>query len=414
MRNASPLSPDAADAPGGLLAAALIVRNEAAYLAECLESVRPVVDDIIVVDTGSTDDTPAIAMAHGARVFHLPWRDNFAAARNAGLDRCRTDWILYIDADERLAPVSRHEVEALLTDAPEVAFRLLLRPVVGSTPYREYRLWRNDPRIRFRSAIHEKVVPAIHAVAAMDRRPIGVCDLLLDHVGYEGDQTRKHLRNLPMLRRQVRTEPENLFVWHHLARVLAGLGQLRASEQVLLHAIDIGRAKPQVDYCGVLAYSELIGMRMMRGDDVADLIAEGRRYYPDNYVLIWQQARMLVAAGRPAEALANFDLLLATDHASLPDAGPSYDERLFAEAAHEGRGLCLFRLGRYADAAAAYAHAEKCAPGNREFTVKKQLALSLSTRGPRPRHSPESICMPGEEGQGAVVSVPAAPPPQRD
>jgi tetratricopeptide (TPR) repeat protein len=383
MNHANPISPTAADAPGGLVAAALIVRNEADYLAECLASIRPVVDDIVVVDTGSTDDTPAIAARHGARVFHFPWRSNFAEARNAGLDHCRTDWILYIDADERLAPVSRDEVEALLSGAPEVAFRLLLRPLAGSTPYREYRLWRNDPRIRFRSAIHEKVVPAIHAVSAMDRRPIGTCDLLLNHVGYEGDQTRKHLRNLPLLRRQVRAEPENLFVWHHLARVLDGLGQHRASEEVLLHALDISRAKPTVDECGVLSYSELISMRMLRGEDVGDLIAEARRYYPANYVLIWQEARMLVAGGRPAEALVNFDLLLAADQASLPDAGPSYDERLFGEAAHEGRGLCLFRLGRYAEAAEAYGRAAERAPGNPELAVKRQLATSLSSRGPR-------------------------------
>src|ERR1700729_295793 len=153
MSHAVPLSPAALDAPGGLLAASLIVRNEAAFIADCLASVRPVVDDIVVGDTGSTDDTPAIAASYGARVFQFAWRDNFAEARNACLDQCRTDWILYIDADERLAPVSRGAVEALLARAEEVAFRLLLRPLVGATPYREDRLWRNDPRVRFRNAI---------------------------------------------------------------------------------------------------------------------------------------------------------------------------------------------------------------------------------------------------------------------
>jgi tetratricopeptide (TPR) repeat protein len=411
MSGATAAFPEAEQAPRGLIAASLIVRDEAAFLADCLASIRPVVDDIVVVDTGSTDGTPAIAASYGARVFHLPWQSDFAAARNAGLDRCRTDWILYIDADERLAPVSRAQVEALLTDAPEVAFRILLRPVVGATPYREYRLWRNDPRIRFENAMHEKVVPAIHAVAELERRPIGTCDLLLNHLGYEGDQTRKHLRNLPLLRRQVRAEPENLFVWHHLARVLAGLGRHRASEQVLVHAIDVSRAKPEVDYCGVLCYSELVGVRMGRGEDVADLIAEGRRYYPGNYVLIWQEARMLVGSGQPARALANFDLLLAADQASLPDAGPSYDERLFGEAAHEGRGLCLFRLGRYAEAADAYARAEECAPGNRELTVKRELALAMSRRQ---GSASSGHGLPGpstrEEDRGSPARLATAPP----
>jgi len=371
---------DIAAGPGGLVAAALIVRDEARYLPDCLASLSNVVDDIVVVDTGSLDDSPAIAAAHGARVYHRSWDDDFAAARNAALGHCESEWILYIDADERLDPVPRTAVEALLGDAPEVAFRLLLRPWIGATPYREYRLWRNDPRIRFEGAIHEKVVPAIHAVADADDRAIGVCDLLLNHVGYEGDQTRKHHRNLPLLRREVRTDPGNLFNWHHLARVLAGLGRQRESERVLLHAVEVARAKPVTDPNGVLAYSDLIAIRHERGDDVTALLAEARGLYPRNYLLVWQEARALTEADRHEEAIAAFDRLLAVDLARLPDEGPAYDERLFGELAHEGRGLCLFRLGRYEEAAAAYAAAARCAPADPAYPVKRQLALARARR----------------------------------
>jgi tetratricopeptide (TPR) repeat protein len=363
-----------------LVSAALIVRDEAAHLPACLGSIRDVVDEIVVVDTGSADDSPGIAEGFGARVYHQRWADDFAAARNAALDRCDGEWILYIDADERLAPVPRPAVESLLADAPEVAFRLLLRPVARSTPYREYRLWRNDPRIRFEGAIHEKVVPSIHAVAEADGRPIGVSDLLLNHVGYEGDQTRKHLRNLPLLRRRVREEPENLFNWHHLARVLAGLGQSQAAERVLAHAVDISRAKQFVDPGGVLAYCDLIAARLARGEDVAALLAEAHRLYPRNCVLLWLQARVLMAAGGFDEAIGTFDRLLAVDVAELPDEGPSYDEALFGEYAHDGRGLCLFRLGRYREAAAAYAEAGRCNPASLAYSAKAELALGRSRR----------------------------------
>jgi tetratricopeptide (TPR) repeat protein len=376
------MRPDTPAGPGGLLAAALIVRDESRFLSDCLASIRNVVDDIVVVDTGSVDDSPAIAAAYGARVFHRAWDDDFAAARNAALDRCESEWILYIDADERLDPVKRSAVQALLADAPEVAFRMLLRPWTGATPYREYRLWRNDPRIRFEGVIHEKVVPSIHAVADADHRPVGVCDLLLTHVGYEGDQTRKHRRNLPLLRRQVRTEPGNLFNWHHLARVLDGLGRQRESERVLVHAIEVARAKPFTDPSGVLAYSDLILIRHERGEDVTELLAEARGLYPRNCRLVWQEARALIAADRYEEAVAAFDWLLAADLKQLPDEGPSYDETLFGELAHEGRGLCLFRLGRYEDAAAAYAEAARCAPDDPSYQVKRQLALARARRQP--------------------------------
>jgi len=76
------------------------VKNEAAALGRCLESVRSLVDEIVVVDTGSSDDTAAIARTFGARIGHFPWRDDFAAARNESLRLCTGDWVLLLDADE--------------------------------------------------------------------------------------------------------------------------------------------------------------------------------------------------------------------------------------------------------------------------------------------------------------------------
>lgn len=199
-------------------------------------------------------------------------------------------------------------------------------------------------------------------------------------VGYEGDQTRKHRGNLPLLRRQVKAEPDNLFNWHHLYRVLAGLGRERQSERVLLHAVKLARAKPFIDPNGVLAYCDLIAIRNDRGEDVTELLAEARGKYPRNCVLAWQEARALMAAGRYDEAIADWDWLLAVDVRRLPDEGPAYDERLFGELAHEGRGLCLFRLGRYEEAAAAYAAAAECAPEEPAYPVKRKLALARARR----------------------------------
>src|SRR5439155_10920874 len=156
--------------------------------------------------------------------------------------RVRGRWVLYIDADERLRPVTREAVLDLLEPAQEVAFRVLLRPFVGATPSREFRLWRNDARIRFDGIIHEKVVPAIRAVAEADGRSIGTCDLALDHLGYEDDQTSKHVRNLPLLRAQLAAEPRNVFNWRHLAAVLHALGDTDEAERALERAVDLVRA----------------------------------------------------------------------------------------------------------------------------------------------------------------------------
>ncbi|MFB5764080.1 glycosyltransferase family 2 protein [Paenibacillus medicaginis] len=80
----------------------MIVKNEEPYLAQCLSSARSIVDEIIVVDTGSTDRSAAIASDYGAKVIHQPWDDSFSNARNRGLAEATCEWVLWLDADEVL------------------------------------------------------------------------------------------------------------------------------------------------------------------------------------------------------------------------------------------------------------------------------------------------------------------------
>jgi tetratricopeptide (TPR) repeat protein len=369
-----------------LLTAALIVRDESAFLGGCLESLSGIVDEVVVVDTGSVDDTPDIARDFGARLAHHPWADDFSEARNVSLDLARGEWILYIDADERLEDTSRADVEHLLRDADHVAFRVLLRPLVHTTPYREYRLWRNDPRIRFEGLIHEKVVPAIHRVADEDGRLIGTADVSLVHLGYEGDQTKKHRRNLPLLRRQLQVEPGNLFAWHHLARVLAALGDAEGAERCLLGGIEIARSSEPHDPVACLLYADLVRVRQEQGEDAAALLAEARAAFPDNCVLLWLEARSLIAGGAFGEAIARLDQILGVDWTQQRDRGPAYDQQLVGELPWDAKGTCYFRLGAYDQAADAYAAAAGCAPDNPSYRVKGQLARARARGARGARH----------------------------
>lgn len=370
-----------------LVSAALIVRDEERFLARCLSSLRGVVDEVVVVDTGSTDGTPEIARSFGARVASHPWSGDFADARNRSLDLVHGEWVLYVDADECLVAGDRGTAERLLREADEVAFRVLLRPMLKATPYREYRLWRNDPRIRFEGVIHERVVPAIHRVAEEDHRPIGDCDLLFEHAGYEGRQDHKHHRNLPLLRAELPNDPDNLFKRHHLARVLIGLGQEDEAERVLADAVELARRR-RYDPLGVLVFTDLVRVRRDRGDDVAELLDEARTWYPSNKLLWWVEAAAHISAGRHVEALGLLDRLLGVDVAALPDEGPSYDQAIFAEYAHEARGVCLFRLGRYVEAANAYAQASQIDPGNLRYRAKQQVALGRARQAQSTRAGP--------------------------
>jgi cytochrome c-type biogenesis protein CcmH/NrfG len=317
---------------------------------------------------------------YGAKLIHHPWHDDFSEARNVSLAHASGAWILYIDADERLTDTTREEVENLLDGAEEAAFRILLRPMINATPYREYRLWRNDHRIRFVGTIHEKVVPAIHQVAEEDGRDVGHADLKLEHVGYEGDQTRKHHRNLPLLRRQLEVEPENLFAWHHLSRVLTGLGRDEEAEEALTTGVEMARSMSRCDPVASLSYVDLIRARDRRGADCGALLAEARRLFPDNCLLLWMEARYLMAHDDYHTAIDRLDQILSVDWNSQRDWGPAYDKELVAELPLDAKGLCHFRLGNYGHAAAAFDGAARCAPDNRSYRMKCELARARAMR----------------------------------
>ena len=104
----------------------MIVRNEAERLPGCLESVADLVDEIVIVDTGSTDATKAVAARFGAKVkiFDFAWCDDFAAARNESLRRAGGDWVLWLDADDRVSPIGPAFAKLRLTRAPQTVHNL--------------------------------------------------------------------------------------------------------------------------------------------------------------------------------------------------------------------------------------------------------------------------------------------------
>ena len=93
-----------------LISLAMIVKNEEAVFAHCLESVKSLVDEMVIIDTGSTDRTVDIAESFGARIHHFKWRDDFAAARNESLKHCKGDWVLILDADEAIDALDHEKI----------------------------------------------------------------------------------------------------------------------------------------------------------------------------------------------------------------------------------------------------------------------------------------------------------------
>ena len=179
------------------LSACLIVRNEGKNLDACLETLAPFVDEICVLDTGSTDDTLQIAARFEARIARRPWDDDFAAARNACIELATGDWILMVDADELLDPESVGGLRPLLDSPTTQAYLVWIdnldggfdrqgRPTFQSIGVP--RLFRNRPEIRFERPVHE----SIHA--SLDRLrsdPLEHCHLRFVHHGNSPEAMRE-------------------------------------------------------------------------------------------------------------------------------------------------------------------------------------------------------------------------------
>ena len=366
---------------GKLISAAMIVRNEERFLEGCLESLRGVVDEVVVVDTGSSDASKDIALSSGARVFDFPWNGSFADARNEALGRSEGRWILYIDADERFVSGGRDAVEKELSRPGYAAHTVKFHPITGYTSYREYRIFLNDPRIRFEGVIHESMVRGMNNTAEEDGLAIGDSPFSIIHTGYDGELTHKHERNMPLLKKQIENDPGRMYLRWQLGVAMKGLGDAPGAERAWTEALRMTRAKgsSNVTHEDSHVYYEMICLLAERGEDVGPLLEEALTLFPDNYLFIWTRAMALVRDGRFEEAAAVFESLLAVDPDSL--TGPlAYNAKIFGELSHEPLAGCYFRLGRLAESEAHYARALALDADNTEYKTKLMLVRAMLGR----------------------------------
>lgn len=195
----------------------MIVKNEEKHLQNCLLSVYGVVDEICVVDTGSTDRTVQIAKRLGAKVEQRAWRHDFAWARNESLAMATGDWILQLDADEILSPNAKIEVPQLVRNKRYTGFLMPIESVLPSGISRNYvlRLFPRRPEIVYRGRIHEHVGEAITALNGT----VLVSKGSILHVGYVEDPmkaTGKRSRNRDLLLKALEEEPTNARYHYYL------------------------------------------------------------------------------------------------------------------------------------------------------------------------------------------------------
>jgi len=227
------------------LSLSMIVKNEEKFLPGCLESVKDLVDEIVIVDTGSTDDTKNIARKFRARIFEFEWQDDFSLARNESLRRTKGDWVLYLDADERIDRSYHEKIRKLISVGKADAFLLNLKSKIGTKSESQYhlvsypRLFRKLKGVAFKGKVHEQINGAL--VAAHAR--IVQTDIIITHLGYaQNDDVirEKAKRNYILLLSQVERRENYGYALYQLGQTEIVLGDIEKGMAHLYEALAAG------------------------------------------------------------------------------------------------------------------------------------------------------------------------------
>jgi len=295
----------------------MIVRDSARTLPACLASVRPWVDEMIVVDTGSVDDTRQIALECGARLYEFPWIDDFSAARNESLRHAQGEWLFWMDSDDTIDEVNGQGLRALV-DGPHSDNTLgyvLQVHCPGDedgdmTVVDHVKLIRNRSGLRFEGRIHEQVLQSIRRLGG----EVGWTDLFVVHSGADQSaeaKERKYERDLRILQLDLLDRPDHPFVLFNLGMTYEEMGEYAVAEQWLRRCI--AASAPSESHVRK-AYALLVSsiQQQKRTDEAVQCCQLGLALFPHDAelrfhegILAYEQRRFEDAIGSYRKVIAN-------------------------------------------------------------------------------------------------------------
>lgn len=310
-----------------LLSVCLITKNEERFLAGCLDSVRSVADEIVLVDTGSADRTVEIAEGFGCRVLHRTWDEDFAAARNAGIAVARGRWILCLDADERVSHPAAL-LDAIRDAASEVGGFLLERhdlvthPEDGQTdvyPIEILRLFRNHPDIRYEGIVHERPNETVLRAGFAIR---SLATLKLTHLVSHLPQERLEAKQrgyLRLLDREIEMDARNFWARYYRGKTLWFLRRPEEAKASFRGLLDEAECPVSLKASAGCMLAALLSEEGQRGTAV-EHVRESLALVPGQSLAFYVLAEILYADGQFAHALAAYRRV----RRSLdPESGPS-------------------------------------------------------------------------------------------
>jgi len=250
----------------------MIVKNEARCLARCLESVKAIADEMVIADTGSTDDTVKIAEGFGAKISKFAWVGDFAAARNFAIERATGDWILVLDADEWASEGLTQEILQFIRDRPAVGRLRIVSDFKrhNQTLRSQAFVARLFPRgLRFQGRIHEQLVSPLPRINLNGE---------LWHDGYL--ETQKSDRNLKLLAAELERDPDNAYFLFQIALEHNAISQPEKAFDCLQKAF--AHVKPNDPMAPNIAVDFLYTIiELKRFDAGLEVVAQAEKHFAD-------------------------------------------------------------------------------------------------------------------------------------
>lgn len=292
------------------ISAVYIAKNEGKNIARSLDSIKEAADELILVDTGSTDETVDIFKSYGGKVFYRKWDDDFSAPRNLALSKATGDWIIILDADESFSENTRQNIRGVLQSVSPEAKGLLINMInydkdTGEALDEFYtlRIIRNIKGLNYKGRIHESLYIGDEGFSDMQR--VSKELLSIDHTGYSASYSQeKNQRNLRLMLAAIEAGDSEERYYTSLYETYADMGDM---DKALHYArLDVGRGRQDITYAS----------RSYRG-------------------LMCHYAKDNSSAGK--EKRAKFVKKAVEDFPELPDFHAEYSE-------------CLYQLGHYNEA----------------------------------------------------------------
>ncbi len=379
-----------------LLSLCMIVRDNEDTIGDCLESIFPWVDELVIVDTGSTDHTPEICRKFGARMFEFPWCDDFSAARNASLEPARGEWIFWMDSDDVIRPEQGKQLRELAL-GPHASDVLGYVAQVHCPSQEDWqltvvdhvKLFRNLPELRFEHRIHEQILPAIRRAGGN----VAFTDIYVIHSGScqtPPVRAKKLERDFRILKLDLLERPDHPFVLFNLGMTCEDAGQYAEAEDYLRRSIErAGNGESHLRKAWALRVNCLRALGITTQS--LEVMTEAILHFPGDKELLFRRAMLHQDAGQLEEAVADYQRVL---NEPQDRTFQSLDPSICGYKAQHNLGIALEALGRTQEAQNCWEEAVKQCPAFQPTWLA--LIRSCIAVGDFERAAAASRKMPGQ------------------